>query len=54
VVVGSDKDTHVGLLVAEFPTFVTNKPRPVTEVAPAKQRNKPTALRWHLHPRRFD
>jgi hypothetical protein len=49
MVVDSDEYAHVGLLVAEFPIFVTNKPRPVTEVAPAEQRDKPTAPRWHLH-----
>src|SRR5580704_2017334 len=49
VVVGSDKYAHVGLLVDEFPIFVTNKPRPVTEAAPAEQGDRPIAPRWHLH-----
>ena len=49
MVVGSDKDAYVGLLAVEFPILVTNKPYPVTLTAPAEQRDKPTASRWHLH-----
>jgi hypothetical protein len=51
VEVGGDKYAHVGLLVTEFPILVTNKARPVTAAAPAKQRDRPAALRRHLlHP----
>jgi len=49
MVVGSEKYPDVRLLVGEFPILVTNKRRLVTETAPAEQRDKPTAPRWHLH-----
>jgi hypothetical protein len=51
VVMSSDKYLHVGLLVDEFPIFVTNKARSVTEAAPAEQRDKPAAPRWHFSTR---
>jgi hypothetical protein len=49
MMVGSDKYSHVGLLMAKLPILVINKPRPVAAAAPAEQRDESTAPRWHLH-----